>query len=166
MLNTLFYSDLSPGLYFGLLYIYSCEYHYFCGKHKKKRGHYLYTMLLYSNEEKRFMQLLPCYYTKKKMDELFESKFLNNDYNVIILEKKPNKRGVRRPPPPLWRKGLLLEHFDMYSQFFVFMEGDKEDVGKVESVIQRDKECYLKYIEKHFSYLKAKCSDGYLWTTY
>ena len=87
-----FYSDLSPGIYIGLKFVCIRDVYLFWGKHKSKSGYYDYALLLYCKNENRFIQLLPCYYTVKKLQKLYESSFLRYDENVMILEKKVQKR--------------------------------------------------------------------------
>ena len=87
-----FYSDLSVGIYIALKFVRIRDVFHFWGNHKKKSGYYEYGLLVYCKNENRFTQLLPCYYTVKKMQKLYRSSFLRNDDNVVILEKKSPKK--------------------------------------------------------------------------
>ena len=134
-----FYSDLAPGLYIAVKFVNVRGVYMFWGKHRSKSGSYDDALLLYSKEQNRFIHLLPCYYTIKKMQELYDSAFLSRDLNVMILEKRPRKEGVRRPQSPLWRKGLLVEYFDTWVQFHLYhvFSDEDEDVGKVKKMVKK-----------------------------
>ena len=142
-----FYSDLSPGIYIGLKFVCIRDVYLFRGKHKLKSGYYDYALLLYSKDENRFIQLLPCYYTVKRLQKNYESSFLRNDENVMILEKRLKKEGVRRPQQPLWGEDKLCNHFDPFTQFHLYDVFSTEDdrVGKVKKLVKKSAKEYFKF---------------------
>ena len=134
-----FYSDLSVGVYICLKFIYVKDTYFFGGKHKSKSGFYDFSLLLCSTSEQCLFHLFPCYYTTKQMRELFDSSFLNESDNVVILEKRMNKANVRRLPSPLCSEDKLLNHFEQFSQIYVcdVYSLDDEDAGNITKMITK-----------------------------
>ena len=116
----------------------------------QKKWYLLFALLSYCKEENRFIHLLPCYYTRKKFQSLYDSSFLTYDDNVVILEKRSKKEGVRRPQAPLWCNDVIVNHFDPFTQFHVFDVFSLEDnnVGKVERIVKKSSKEYFKFVKE------------------
>ena len=145
-----FYCDLNPGKYIGLRFISLNDSYTFFGKHKSKTGFYEYGMLCYSPSENKFFILLPCFFTLKKMQNIFNSSNLNNEEDIIVLVKKSNRVNVCRPPTAIWEKSVLCQFFNEFTQFHlyeVYCYND-DNAGKVLKTVNRGLKEYLEFIKK------------------
>ena len=143
-----FYCDLNPGKYIGLKFIILHESYVFFGKHKSKSGFYEYGLLCYSTSEEKFIILLPCFFTVKKMESLYECLSLNNEDQIIILVKNP-KKGKYSSRTPLWENGLLTHFFDQFTQIYLYevYSQDDDNSGKVLKIVYKNIKEYLNFIK-------------------
>ena len=146
-----FYSDLNPGKYIGLKFTSLNSSYIFFGKHKSKSGFYDYGMLCYCGSENKFFILLPCFFTLKKMQNLFDSSTINNEEDIIVLVKNPNQSNVRRPPAAIWEQSVLGNYFNLSTQFYlyeVYCHSDS-NAGKVFKTVDRNIKEYLDFIKTY-----------------
>ena len=151
-----FYSDLNPGKYIGLKFIILHESYVFFGKHKSKSGFYEYGLLCYSPTEEKFFILLPCFFTVKKIENLYESSSLNNEEQIIILVKNP-KTNKYSLPKPVWENGLLTHFFDTLAQIYLYEVYSPEDSnsGKVLKIVPaKNIKVYLNFIRLYKKCIK------------
>ena len=143
-----FYSELIPGKYIGLKFIIVQETYVFFGKYKSKSGFYEYGLLCYSTSEENFFILLPCFFTEKKIDNMYKSLILNNEDQIMVLIKK-QKMGKYPSRTPLWENGLLSQYFNLFTQIYLYevYSHEDENSGKVRKLVNKDIKQYVEFIK-------------------
>ena len=153
VLPMVFYSDLNLGKYIGLKFVILNDVYFFCGKHKSKTGFYKYGLLCYSLTKEKFFILFPCFFTVKKIQNLYESSTLHNEDKIIILVKKLKKKKYSLPRP-IWENGLLRDFFDPFAQIYLYKTYSDEDdnSGKVLRIVPSENlKKYLYFIKLYGS---------------
>ena len=134
------YRSLNFGIYIALFFCYVPEIYYYkkdVDGSESIFGHDDYALLLYCKENDKFTFLLPCEYTRGIMRKIFESLYLNDNDNVIILEKKSENIDSFVFKLPLWKEDNFSNHFHnltkfrIYNYFFYDENMEKEVVRKI-----------------------------------
>ena len=144
-----FYSDLNPGKHIGLKFVTVSDIYRFFGKHKSKSGYYGYGLLCHSPSEEMFFILLPCYFTVKKIEDLYENSTLDNEDQVITLIRNP-KTNKYHLPRPVWENGVLSDFFNTFAQFYLYKVYSEDDdrCGKVLKIVPTENiKVYLNFIK-------------------
>ena len=152
-----YYCNLKPGIYIALKFIYVPEIYYYYYTffynnninfyNESKFSYDDYALLLYTKETDEFRFLLPCDDTRGIMRKVFESNYLDNDENVLILKvlsrRNNNNNNIaytcNSVEQPIWQEDLFTNHFsdstvfNIYNIFFI----DKNNKKKVKKVIEK-----------------------------